>query len=67
MLDFKKVTNPHVNLAGGLVKKALPFNSEIVKHFLAMESAIRMENRLMFSADDSYAKRPVCCRPKLSA
>jgi hypothetical protein len=54
MLDFKKVTNPYGSLAGGLVKKALPTERGIVKPFLAMESAIRMENRLMFSADDSY-------------
>jgi hypothetical protein len=54
MLNFKKITNPHGNLATGLVKKALPTNEGIVKPFLAMESAVRMENRLMFSADDSY-------------
>jgi len=32
-----------------------------------MESAVRMENRLMFSADDSYEKQMAQRRPKSSA
>jgi hypothetical protein len=43
-------------------RNALPTKLEYAKHFLAMEFAIRMENRLMFSADNSCDKRMACRR-----